>query len=74
MDYADVEDAQACLDFCRITNGCNYFSFYDNTKACFAFDNCVDFSVDTCADCISGDSTCRDIQVGNRKKNVLCMD
>ena len=38
--------------------GCKQFTFQASDNVCLAWQECVDFSAESCPDCISGDVTC----------------
>lgn len=61
-----VRDTDAdCLNFCKETAGCQYWTHYHSDKACFSFVECTNLSVATCqtlGDCISGDKECIEAQ------------
>ena len=63
----DTDDIQGCLDFCRDSPGCNFFTHYNVSSGCFAFQNCVEFTAADCADCVSGDQSCPDLRWGIKK-------
>ena len=46
------------LLFFQELDGCNYFTHYESSSLCYTLAECVSFSMETCTDCISGDSTC----------------
>ncbi len=44
-----------CLDFCRLTSLCNWFTQDNDQELCIAFQSCYEFSESACPDCVSGD-------------------
>jgi hypothetical protein len=52
-----VED---CLQLCKSTPGCAWFTFYQNHYQCFLFESCSTI-VSTCETCVSGQRACRGV-------------
>ena len=48
-----------CLAACQENESCNFFTHFGGSGTCDFFDNCVEFSTDTCTDCVSGSANCR---------------
>ena len=44
------------------TQGCEWWTFYDDTKMCAGFTGCIDRSIDHCEDCTSGERECPEFQ------------
>ena len=47
-----------CLDFCKETPNCNYFTYNEDTLSCLAYDSCPTLSTNTCNNCYSGQTYC----------------
>ena len=47
-----------CLDFCKSTANCNYFTMNQDTLVCLAFDSCPILDANICLDCHSGEKSC----------------
>ena len=37
---------------------CNHFTHYATENVCWAYESCINFSTETCLDCVSGDADC----------------
>jgi len=58
LGFKKVQDDQACLDYCKNMQGCNWHTFYPSKKVCIALDGCEEISTETCHDCLSRDRNC----------------
>ena len=59
--FTDIEEDSNpvdCLNFCKETHDCGYFTHYSDTSFCFALTNCAQFSNTTCSVCVSGEVAC----------------
>ena len=41
LDATTVENKAACIDFCRTTPGCFWYSLHTDTGICFALEDCT---------------------------------
>ena len=71
----DIGSKETCLDTCKVTSGCLWFTFIPSIKMCLLFGNCDEVIGGSCDDCISGESRCRyEEEDGKvRLSNVLSM-
>ena len=51
-------DINNCLQLCKDTSDCAWFTFVPYAMFCELFTECVDLAVDNCANCISGQKQC----------------
>ena len=58
LDDEGTSDLQECLDLCRETDFCSYWTVYQDENLCFLFQDCIEYGVDTCEDCYSGPKEC----------------
>ena len=47
-----------CLNQCKGTAGCRYFTHFEADDVCFAFQNCPTFAEGFCSQCTSGEVGC----------------
>ena len=53
-----VLDLNNCLEMCKNTPECAWFTFVSYANFCELFTNCEELAIDNCADCISGEKDC----------------
>ena len=41
LDATTVENKAACINFCRTTSGCFWYSLHTDTGICFALEDCT---------------------------------
>ena len=51
-------DVNNCLQLCKNTSDCAWFTFVSYANFCELFSECNELAVDNCADCISGEKEC----------------
>ena len=51
-------DLNNCLEMCKNTPECAWFTFVSYANFCELFTNCEELAIDNCADCISGEKDC----------------
>ena len=51
-------DLNNCLEMCKNTPECAWFTFVSYANFCELFSNCEELAIDNCADCISGEKDC----------------
>ncbi len=57
-EHDSVNTIEDCINLCKNTSNCNWFTFHTELSLCSLFETC--FDVDTsCETCISGENTCR---------------
>ena len=62
---------EQCLDECKATDDCQYFSHYQDNAICILLLDCVELSDDNCVDCISGDVNCDILVCDEPGKNMF---
>ena len=62
MGLFSSSSSYECLDHCKGTAGCNYFTQYETDAVCFAFRDCPTFAEGFCSQCISGEVGCSSFQ------------
>ncbi len=53
-----VSNHKECVELCKSTLGCNWFTFSSKLSACHLFKNCFALDMDICPDCKSGQNNC----------------
>ena len=51
------EDYKDCLNDCKNTTNCAWFTYHEEGNFCFLFDGCKSFSTN-CSKCFSGEVSC----------------
>ena len=62
MDVSSQETVGDCLEQCQATIGCQYWTYYRESKGCLGFVNCDHLTAEDCTDCVSGDKGCEPYQ------------
>ena len=59
----DISTPENCLDVCKLTPECLYFTHFQNTEQCYLYSSCEYFFYE-CKnkDCISGEASCEHSQ------------
>ena len=61
IDATLAEDKAACIAFCRMTPGCNWYSLDVNTKLCTALEDCPVLD-ESQTNTTSGNKECSDLR------------
>jgi len=70
--FEKTESKEDCLNLCKTTLGCRWFTFWEPSSPCFLFKNCPTFD-DSCDNCVSGESRCQVKPKGKYSKNHLML-
>ena len=62
MDVTNQETVGECLTQCQSTIGCQFWTYYRESKGCLGFVSCDHLSSESCTDCVSGDKECEPYQ------------
>ncbi len=58
ISVENVAGDTECLELCKMSQHCTWFTYNDADGACTLLDGCNDFSVDDCDTCWSGQRQC----------------
>ena len=66
LDTVAAPDPQSCLEACRESgDDCAYFTHYGDLSSCVLFADCVEFNINSCDQCFSGNVECPDLVCGS---------
>ena len=57
MGETSQADYNSCLEYCKGDTECNWITFFADSDACVAFDDCSSIE-DLCSSCFTGESDC----------------
>eukprot|EP00095_Tigriopus_kingsejongensis_P006519 maker-scaffold172_size289735-snap-gene-1.29 protein:Tk06519 transcript:maker-scaffold172_size289735-snap-gene-1.29-mRNA-1 annotation:"pan domain-containing protein" len=65
LDTVITNSSRTCLSHCQKIQGCEWFTFYADSKICTSLSGCLDLSPKKCpGNCISGENECPEFQCG----------
>eukprot|EP00095_Tigriopus_kingsejongensis_P006522 maker-scaffold172_size289735-snap-gene-1.33 protein:Tk06522 transcript:maker-scaffold172_size289735-snap-gene-1.33-mRNA-1 annotation:"similar to H28G03.4" len=65
LDTVSTNSSRTCLHHCQKIQGCEWFTFYADSKICTSLSGCLDLSPKKCpGNCISGENECPEFQCG----------
>ena len=67
IDATFAEDKAACIGFCRMTQGCSWYSLDTNTKVCTALEDCPTLD-ESQTNTTSGNKDCSDLRCNETGK------
>ena len=70
IEHADVEGEVECLDTCKATEGCEWFTFLGDPGICLLYETC-DVLEQGCQNCVSGENDCSGSGGGEGKSKIL---
>lgn len=53
-----VDSINECVDFCGSVEACRFYTYDAVDRICLALEECSLLTEETCANCVSGDSSC----------------
>ena len=59
FEVRQVSDKLRCLDVCRESQECSWFTFYARTGSCALFKDCHDLDDESCPECSTGHDNCQ---------------
>lgn len=68
LDFRKTNNSQECLKACQATQGCEWFTFYEDTMTCTSLSGCIGLSTEKCGDCTSGEEECPEFICGVQGK------
>ena len=74
VDVTSQNDSRSCLHHCQGTRGCEWFTFYEDSKACASLSGCLDLNATFCDNCISGEMECPEFICGAKGKCFGAME
>ena len=74
LDVTSQNDSTRCLRHCQATQGCEWFTFYEDSKACASLSGCLDLNATYCDRCISGETECPEYTCGVQGKCFGAME
>jgi hypothetical protein len=60
VGFSIEDNVSDCLNYCKETGNCNYFTYSTEDDICFLMEDCDLISNGECSSCVSGDVTCPD--------------
>ncbi|XP_059085583.1 uncharacterized protein LOC131882454 isoform X2 [Tigriopus californicus] len=65
LDARPTDTSRACLNLCQNLTGCEWFTWYTDSKVCTSLSGCLSLTEEKCgSNCISGEQECPEIQCG----------
>ncbi|TRY70202.1 hypothetical protein TCAL_09641 [Tigriopus californicus] len=64
VDISPSNNSRECLQKCQNTRGCEWFTYYNQTKLCASLTTCLNLNATHCTDCISGEDECPEFICG----------
>ena len=58
FEVRQVSDKLECLDLCRQSLGCSWFTFSARTCSCTLFKDCNILDLESCPECLTGHDNC----------------
>ena len=70
IDAVNAATANKCLQICKETDQCQWYSFDQASRLCILFKTCDALDKDT--DFTSGEKKCDPLLIGDSKQTLLC--
>ncbi|XP_059085062.1 uncharacterized protein LOC131882047 isoform X2 [Tigriopus californicus] len=65
LDARPTNTSRSCLSLCQGLAGCEWFTWYTDSKVCTSLSGCLSLTEEKCgSNCISGEQECTEIQCG----------
>ena len=75
LETAEITTPRKCLYHCQETTGCEWFTFYPDTKTCVVLSDCLRLNQTSyCPDCVSGEEECPEVVCGAKGKCIGALE